>query len=145
IKFTRRYSKDAHTKCSSLGFAPALRGFQHIEGGWFMVVMDLIDEDAYERLDKVPPSDRSKFETEIRRCVHQLHDAGFVHGDIRSTNFMVPKGKGTNKIMLIDFDWTGEIGEVRYPHNVNCVGVRRPRDAYDGALITTDHDLEMIE
>ncbi|KAF8523805.1 hypothetical protein JB92DRAFT_2882804 [Gautieria morchelliformis] len=145
IKFTRRYSKEAHLKCSSLGFAPALRGFEHIEGGWLMVVMDLIDDDTYEQLDDVPPSDRSTFKTEIRRCVRQLHDAGFVHGDIRATNFMVPKGKEETKIMLIDFDWAGKMGEVRYPHNVNVVGVRRSPGAYDGELITTGHDLAMIE
>src|ERR1700732_1646428 len=44
IKFVRRYSKDAHLKCASLGFAPTLRGFQSIPGEWYMVIMDYIDD-----------------------------------------------------------------------------------------------------
>ena len=45
IKFVRRYLKEAHLKCSSLGFAPALRGFERISGGWYIVVMNFIDDE----------------------------------------------------------------------------------------------------
>jgi serine/threonine protein kinase len=116
IKFVRQYSKDAHLKCSSLGFAPTLRGFQSIPGGWYMVIMDYIDN-TYEELED--SHTKGSFVTEIREKVASLHQAGFVHGDIRTTNIMVKKS-GEEGILLIDFDWAGVIGDVRYPMNNEC-------------------------
>jgi hypothetical protein len=47
--------------------------------------------------------------------------------------------------MLFDFDWAGEIGNVRYPINVNRgPQLERPDGAYDGALIMAEHDIEML-
>jgi serine/threonine protein kinase len=140
IKFVRRYSKDAHLKCSELGFAPALRGFERIDGGWYMVVMDLLDE-TYRDLHDSPR--KATFSEEILEKVVTLHQAGYVHGDIRTTNIMVKRsGSG---IMLVDFDWAGVIGEVRYPMNVNTEEIKRPRGVYDNELIMPAHDTEMVE
>jgi serine/threonine protein kinase len=141
IKFVRRYSKEAHRKCSSLGFAPALRGFQPIPGGWYMVVMDFIDNTYHELEDSYA---KASFETEIREKVTSLHQAGYVHGDIRTTNIMV-KRDCTPGIMLVDFDWAGVPEEVRYPMNVNNEEIKRPSGADDGELILADHDLKMID
>jgi serine/threonine protein kinase len=141
IKFVCQYSKDAHLKCSSSGFAPALRGFQLIPGGWYMVIMDYIG-DTYEELYDSPI--KTSFVTEVRDKVESLHQAGYVHGDLRTTNVMVKKNGGPG-IMLIDFDWAGVIGDVRYPMNVNREGVTRPAGAYDGELIMADHDIEMVD
>ena len=44
VKFVTRYSKEAHIQCASMGIAPILRGFEALPGGWFMVVMDRIDD-----------------------------------------------------------------------------------------------------
>jgi tRNA A-37 threonylcarbamoyl transferase component Bud32 len=44
-----------------------------------------------------------------------VHNAGYVHGDIRTSNILVYK----NSPMLIDFDWAGNKGVVRYPINMN--------------------------
>ena len=46
--------------------------------------------------------------------------------------------------MLVDFDWAGKIGEVRYPSNINITGVEQPKGVFDGQLITVEHDLEML-
>ena len=146
IKFVHRYSEDAHLKCSELGFAPALRGFKPVPGGWYMVVMDDIDatyqelDDAYRGQDDL----RTKASLEeVQQHLTKLHQAGYVHGDIRTTNIMVKKD-GNPGIMLIDFDWAGEIGKVRYPTNVNTVDVTRPAGAYDKQLILAEHDMEMV-
>jgi len=140
IKFTRRYSKDAHLKCASLGFAPTLRGFESLPGGWFMAVMDLLGDD-YQLLSE--RRDRAQFCEEIQTKVSDLHQAGFVHGDIRPTNVMVKKS-GPPGVMLLDFDWAGVIGEARYPMNVNAQDIKRPGDAIDNGLIKAEHDREMI-
>ena len=54
IKFARHYSKDVHEFCASKGFAPVLKGFEKLSGGWWMVVMQMIGED-YCRLSDFPP------------------------------------------------------------------------------------------
>ena len=45
IKFVRRYSSEAHLFCASRGFAPKLKGFDKLAGGWYMVVMENISDD----------------------------------------------------------------------------------------------------
>ncbi|KAF8325091.1 uncharacterized protein EI90DRAFT_2933000, partial [Cantharellus anzutake] len=84
------------------------------------------------------------FESEIRKMVTSLHQAGYVHGDIRTTNIMV-KRDCTPRIMLVDFDWAGVPGEVRYPMNVNNAEIKRPSGADDGELILADHGVKMID
>ena len=142
IEFVRTYSRDAHESLAFLGYAPALRGFEKIPGAWLMVVMDMLPDDfemLSESKDRLSPSAFAN----LLQAVNSLHNAGFVHGDIRDTNTMVCKTDET-KFMIIDFDWAGKIGEARYPANVNHVGIERPKDALDGFEILTDHD-EVIQ
>src|SRR5215475_14143471 len=40
VKFTRRYSEDAHRFLAGLGHAPQLRVITSLPGGWMMVIMD---------------------------------------------------------------------------------------------------------
>jgi hypothetical protein len=79
IKFICQYSKDAHLKCSMLRFVLTLQGFESLPGGWYMVVMDFID-DAYELLEDsyFKPS----FLTEVREKLTTLYQAEYVHSDI---------------------------------------------------------------
>ena len=55
------------------------------------------------------------------------------------------KKDGNKGFKLVDFDWSGRIGEVRYPMNVYR-GQRlwRPHGAEDGKLIKADHDIDML-
>lgn len=66
-----------------------------------------------------------------------------MHGDIRATNIMV-KRNGASGIMSIDSDWADPIGDVRYPMSVNTAEVMWPSGAYDGELITAEHDMIMV-
>jgi hypothetical protein len=141
VKFARQYSKEAHLECSSSGFAPALRGFERLAGGWFMVVMDYLG-DEYELLADSPVP--ASFSSEVREKIISFHQLGFVHGDIRTTNIMVQKN-GEPGVMFIDFDWAGRIGTVRYPMNVNTEDIKRPDGAIDNKLILAEHDIAMID
>ncbi len=106
-----------------------------------MVVMDAIDED-YAELNTQPPT--PLIVDGIEAKIIELHQQGFVHGDIRDTNVLVRKD-GMKGFMLVDFDWAGKIGDVRYPMNVNWGDdLWRPEGARDGKLILPDHDLEML-
>ncbi|KAF8548570.1 hypothetical protein OG21DRAFT_1448999 [Imleria badia] len=143
IKFARRYSKEAHLHCAGLGFAPKLRGFEVLPGGWYMIVMDhLVGYDVLADLPHTHRLPRSAVEA-IGTQLKTLHARQMVHGDIRDTNVLVKKDNRT-KLMLVDFDWAGVEGVVRYPPYVNYTDIQRPRDARDGQLIEAAHDLEML-
>lgn len=146
IKFVRRYSKEAHEKCSELGFAPRLRAFSQLPGGWYMVVMDYVAdeyEDLYDALPRLGDEERQQIKDKLVPKVHSFHAAGFVHGDIRNTNVMVKKDRGEG-MYLVDFDWAGEYPDAKYPMNINESTVRRPDGATSGEVITPEHDMFMV-
>ncbi|KAG1887287.1 hypothetical protein F4604DRAFT_1675279 [Suillus subluteus] len=81
---------------------------------------------------------------EIAQKLEYLHQNGLVHGDIRDINIMVKKD-GSSGIKLVDFDWSGKIGEIRYPMNVyRGEHLWRPDGAEDGQLIMAEHDVQML-
>lgn len=141
IKFVRRYSREVHERCASGGFAPALYGFEDLPGRWHMIVMEMITKDYCCLYKSSAPSSHRE---EIAAKLVSLHQDSYVHGDIRDTNIMV-KEDGSLGIKLVDFDWSGKIGEVRYPMNVYR-GARlwRPDGAKDGQLIKAEHDIDML-
>ncbi|KAF8584004.1 hypothetical protein K439DRAFT_1661009 [Ramaria rubella] len=147
VKFTKRYSREAHLKCAALGFAPTLRGFETLLPDWYMVVMDRIDE-THSTLDQARTAGLD-LDSHLQGSLHQqleaLHHAGYVHGDVRDTNVMVEKD-GKEGFMLIDFDWAGKIGTACYPMNVNRdPDLGRPAGAYDEQLILVNHDMVMVQ
>ena len=150
VKFTRRYSEDAHRFLAQLGYAPRLRAIMRLPGGWIMVVMDYSE---YTQLCdptlQISDELRHTIMAKVSEIVQQLHDAGFVHGDIRSTNILVDRGTLTSKdgikIHFIDFDWAGRQGEAVYPMRVNKVTVWRPEGASDGQPILVEHDVAMVD
>ena len=75
-----------------------------------------------------------------------MHQAGWVHGDLRSTNVMVKKSGLDGSFLFIDFDWSGpgKNQEVVYPSFVNRTEVRRPDGVDDGESILSRHDIEML-
>lgn len=149
IKFTRRYSEDAHRFLAQLGYAPRLRAVVRLPGGWNMVVMDYSNyKQLYESMPQMSKEQQYAITAKVIEVVQKLHDAGFVHGDLQSSNVLVDCGMSTSKddikIHLIDFDWAGRQGEVVYPMGVNTVTVRRPEGALDGKPILVEHDLVMV-
>jgi len=141
IKFVRHYSKDVHVFCASKGFAPILKGLEVLSGGWSMIVMEMIGDDYCRLLDFSPPYTHHQ---DIIEKVTSLHQAGYVHSDIHDANIMVKKDSAQG-FKLVDFDWSGKIGQAQYPINVYR-GKRlwRPTGAEDGELIKADHDIEML-
>jgi len=141
IKFVHRYSRAAHEKCATMGIAPKLRGFEAIGAGWTMVIMDDLSKEYKPFDDKSLPADTRK---NMEAGLNELHQAHYVHGDIRDVNIMVRRD-GEPGFMLVDFDWAGIIGEARYPANVNKVDFWRPSDVSDGMPIRSEHDMMMLE
>ena len=53
----------------------------------------------------------------IVRSLKELHDAGFVHGDIRGLNVVFSRDSSAQ---FIDYDFGGKRGEVNYPPGYKC-------------------------
>lgn len=101
IKFTRRYSEDAHRFCAEKNVAPKLYAVERLAGGWMMVAMEYLDPDLY-KTPSLPPPDPKPLLKKIEQVVQILHG---VHGDVRSPNIMV--NTDASQVMLVDFDWAG--------------------------------------
>lgn len=138
IKFVREYSPDAHAFCASKGFAPALRGFEKLSEGWYMVIMNRIPSDyvKFGNLPKFMDDTWRALSDDIRHHVCRLHSANLIHGNLCDTNIMVKRTNNGNLFLLVDFNWSGVRGVVRYPMNINTPGIWWPEGACDGELIT---------
>ena len=75
-------------------------------------------------------------------AVQALHAAGFVWGDARLPNVIVGPRDGSTAVMLIDFDWSGPVGEVKWPPFRNP---DLPWAGESGAVITRANDLAMLD
>ncbi|KAG2357039.1 hypothetical protein BDR07DRAFT_1363618 [Suillus spraguei] len=151
IKFTRHYSPEAHEFCASQGHAPKLIAYNHLAGGWNVVIMNALDIDnswflrrpgSYRLLSQIAVLDRQPLKEAITSLIEGLHEAGYVHGDLCDTNFVVGDHK---QFMLLDFDWAGPIQNTYYPMLVNRRDIRRPDGALDGQKIVPQHDLDMLD
>ena len=90
VKFATRYLRDTHIRCASMGITPPLRGFEALAGGWFMVVMDWID-DVFKPLDTSESHLTNELCELVLKKTTLLHQAGYVHGNLHNTNLMVRK------------------------------------------------------
>lgn len=117
-----------------------------------MVVMEAINVQIYKPFvphlfdRSITFPNRDQLRPEVIKLIEGLHKEGYVHGDLWDANFLVSTDGGTEPLFkLIDFDWAGVAGMVRYPANVNRDDVVRPEGAIDGQLIEKVHDMEMLD
>jgi RIO-like serine/threonine protein kinase len=103
-----------------------------------MVVMEYIAGTMLHRA-KEPPL-RAK--DQIKTALKHLHDGGFVFGDLRPPNIMVPDQGGDVK--LVDFDWAGKHGESRYPALLSSA-LQWPDGVKGLSIMETRHDIDMLE
>jgi len=113
VKFTRQYCPELHFFCAERGHAPKLLGYGTVPGGWKAIVMEHIEGGA-EKSSEHAFKHWAKWNDDLKMLVKDFHDKGWVHGNLREANFIVPT-KEPDKIMLVDFDWGGEPGNVFYP------------------------------
>ena len=136
----------------SKNIAPKLYAVESLPGGWYMVIMEDVRSEYEDLYDFIQHSDQTEDASsrdylldQIRKFLEELHQAGFVHGDIRNTNIMVKKSGLDGSFYLVDFDWSGRIDEVRYPIGINVTSVNRPDGVVGGELITAQHDIDSLE
>ena len=73
-------------------------------------------------------------------AINTLHENGLVHGDLHAANILWRDGE----VRFVDFDWAGEVGEARYPGNMNpkinwAIGVGLHK------LIRIEHDQHLVK
>ncbi|KAJ7102529.1 hypothetical protein B0H15DRAFT_815035 [Mycena belliarum] len=148
VKYTLRYSEAAHSLASSLGFAPTLLSIGRVEE-WWMVVMEDVSKD-YTTLAVVKSQGRDAhgIPGSVKQALQRLHQARYVHGDVRDINVLVRKSDRPSvdrpQFFLIDWDWAGLVGEAVYPIALNPE-VLRPDGAVAGAIIQMAHDEGMAD
>ncbi|KAF9002685.1 hypothetical protein BDQ17DRAFT_1356689 [Cyathus striatus] len=141
IKFVRRYGKDVHEWCVRQGFAPELIAFETLPGGWFMVVMEHLDE-SWVTLSN--GTSRYGFKAPVYKAFEDLHRNGMVHGDINDAHIMIKKG--ANAFALVGFDWAGLAEKVTYPFiSTSNDAIGRSEYARYNDPILPQHDIQMLD
>ncbi|KAJ8518007.1 hypothetical protein ONZ45_g4886 [Pleurotus djamor] len=149
VKFSLRYSEDAHRSAAEAGISPKILSCER-HGDWYMVVME--DLSDYMALWNIKGTlnhvQRKMVQSEIKTRLETLHAHGYVHGDVRTANILVHKcmnedTKDFSSLKLVDWEWGGPEGTVIYPHHMN-EDIIRPEAAVSGAKIDRTHDIEML-
>ena len=136
VKFVERYGEEVHRMLSDLGLAPKLLAVEKVHAV-MMVVMDF-ESDAVI-WDPVSAGANDETNNQLKTILEKLTEHSYVHGDMRSDNLLVCTG---GKVKLIDFDWAGKDGVVRYPVELNPA-VKWHADASIGKVIRIEHDAFM--
>jgi hypothetical protein len=139
VKFSQSYSYEAHGLLAARGLAPEL--IHHSEDaipglpGMKMILMDFVQETNLD--DKLS----SKALARVRQAIRFLHEKDLVFGDLRRGNVLETE----TGAMLVDFDWAGKDGEVRYPWRLNTKDIAWPEGVKPREWIFKSHDLAMLE
>lgn len=158
VKFVPTYCSDAHLLLANheIQLAPKLYYFGKIEhderysyGDLRMVVMEYAEEGKTLDVRSLDDDLSAKVKILLLRALEVLHDQGFVLGDLRPPNILVIRKKDDVGVRLVDFDWAGKVGEVRYPcylsKAVMKAGSKGGLKARDNVLIEKDHDNVMLD
>ena len=81
VKFTQRYSEDAHKCLASHDLAPRLRRCVRISADWIAVIMDKSKYQVPFDL-MLSGAEKEKVRHKVTSMVRTLHQEGFVHWDI---------------------------------------------------------------
>ena len=138
VKFAKRYGRHVQEFCAAEGFAPRLLHYEVLSSNWIFVVI--------EKLEMVPiakaPVEAAIVREQVLKIRNRLADAGFVHGDLREANILWDCIN--NRVVLIDFDWSGKEGEVLYPPFMNSY-IHWPEGAETNKPLRRQHDAAWIE
>lgn len=149
VKFVTSYSEDVHRHMASHDFAPKLIYYGPINvtedmpsyGALRMVVMEYVEGLTFDEALKqgnVP----QKFKADLHQAFKHLHSAGYVFGDLRPPNVIVAPDRNSTA-QLIDFDWAGKAGKVKYPVSIS-MSINWPGGVQALEDIRKEHDLEML-
>ncbi|KAH9906584.1 uncharacterized protein BXZ73DRAFT_60923 [Epithele typhae] len=146
VKFAERYGVRAHELLAEAGLAPALLYHGAVWPGEDYHGHEMVVMEHVEGVPAFEPEWQSAAAPEVERAMKILYDNGMVHGDLRPPNILLLHGweQGVEgRVRIIDFDWAGREGEVRYPGRLSKQVF--PVDGIDDhSPITYAHDKGML-
>jgi hypothetical protein len=153
------YGTKVHAMLAKNNLAPRLVGTLTIPGAPTAIAMEYLQPPSPGKggwvtlfsLGKTIESDvQRSLAVAVYEIVEKLKQAKLVHGDLRRNNLMLhvnANGKilvvdGKVCIKVIDFDWSGDSGQVTYPKWRND---KIPWPAQVGEAIVTHHDYTLVQ
>jgi hypothetical protein len=134
VKFVYNYSGTygtaVHQYLHGLGLAPRLYSAEDLHCGLVMVVMEYLTSEEWVELETFKGKLGVKADAirrKLEKIVGLLQEQKMVHGDLRPKNMMIKVDQtgeivmfeGEPFLLIVDFDWSGRAGEVRYPPFLN--------------------------
>lgn len=139
-----KYGRYVHETLAEQGLAPKLLGVESVAGAPKAIVMEILQEPlplpggtGWKTLHKFAKrSESAQYANavwrELETVLETLRRGNMVHGDLRSYNVMIrvddqgmpvmvlPLDEdGRVSLKVVDFDWSGTSGQVRYPRHRN--------------------------
>lgn len=172
VKFSKRYSSEAHKAACDAGIAPALRAVNAV-CDWIMIVMDDITaeysntmwdikyrgkkagtgkrkakpQEEHAAQPRVKPAvSLEEVQKQVEAILKVLHAKGWAHGDVRDCNMLMRNEDVSAEkadFQIVDWDWAGRLSEVKYPRAINREDVIRPPNALASKAITAEDDMWM--
>ncbi|KAF8954989.1 hypothetical protein BDZ97DRAFT_1861950 [Flammula alnicola] len=140
VKFAREYSVELHAFCAQRGHAPCILAFECLPGGWKAIAMEYIVSGDIITKSSGLDTYRDRWTMELSQLVDDFHAEGMVHGDLRDANIMC----NYRDVMLLDFDWGGQDGQVFYP-TPNLNSELLEGRSSDGLKITKEDDNRILK
>ena len=144
----RQYGTDAHRKVARAGYAPSLIGIARVEGAPTAYIIEYLPPDKgwktlYEYAEDHQLEDiLSSINEPLGPLLEMMKQESIVHGDLRPNNIMVNTSTpGKLEIKIVDSNWAGTSGEVRYPKRRN-EGI--PWPAGPGEQIISGYDYTLL-
>ena len=115
-----------HKHMADNGLAPKLYGYAEAEGASAAYVMEYLDPCTWQTRHEFLKFDatavnRTQLQEALDSIIEKLESKNYVHGDLRSNNIVIRTDviEKSVDLKVIDFDWTGEAGQHRYPAERN--------------------------
>lgn len=139
VKFTQQYFPALHSFCAERRSAPQLLGYDIIPGGWHVVVMEKIKQQA-SSLEFHARNHLQTWSQDLNSLVKDVHDKGWVHGDLRDANLVV-SDEEPERVMLVNFDWGGNVDDEPIYYPTSLLGEELEKPGRQGDFrITKEHD-----
>ncbi|KAJ4453745.1 hypothetical protein PAPYR_11700 [Paratrimastix pyriformis] len=112
-------------------------------GDYILVVMADV---SFTSWSDMAVAERKAHVARLGTVVEELHAQGLAHGDLRGCNVGLARAPPTADpwLCVLDYDWAGPAGAVRYPPNINHE-IRWPKGALGEAPIQVEHDLHWLD
>lgn len=123
------YGYEAHKITAESGFSPKLFGMAKLDGVPTAYAMELLSgsddwQHLHHRFIYTPTLEHfEKLKDQIDQFLALMEKHNLVHGDLRANNIFIRVDGKKVELRVLDWDWAGVQGTVRYPLDRNPAGL----------------------